>query len=102
MAVPGTYEGEDWEAAKEEIEKLMDAFDLPAGYSWSWNDRIVEQEGENAEMGVNFLLALVLVYLVMASLFESLAQPLRDPVLDPVRAAREPPGCSASPARRST
>jgi hydrophobic/amphiphilic exporter-1 (mainly G- bacteria), HAE1 family len=26
-------------------------------------------------MGVNFLLALALVYLVMASLFESLAQP---------------------------
>ena len=76
VAVPGTYEGEDWPAAKQHIEKLMDAFELPAGYSWSFNDRIVEQEGENAEMGVNFLLALLLVYLVMASLFESLAQPL--------------------------
>ncbi len=53
----------------------MNAFNLPAGYSWSWNDRIVEQANEDAEMGVNFLLALVLVYLVMASLFESLTQP---------------------------
>jgi HAE1 family hydrophobic/amphiphilic exporter-1 len=53
----------------------MNAFNLPAGYSWSWNDRIVEQATEDAEMGVNFLLALVLVYLVMASLFESLTQP---------------------------
>jgi HAE1 family hydrophobic/amphiphilic exporter-1 len=74
-AVRGTYEGEDWGDTKEQIEKLMNAFDLPAGYSWSWNDRILEQEEENAVMGVNFLLALVLVYLVMASLFESLAQP---------------------------
>jgi HAE1 family hydrophobic/amphiphilic exporter-1 len=44
-----------------------------AGYSWS--NRIIQQQNQDAEMGVNFLLALVLVYLVMASLFESLAQP---------------------------
>ena len=53
----------------------MDAFDLPPGYSWSWGDRIIEQQDQNSQMGINFLLALVLVYLVMASLFESLAQP---------------------------
>ena len=75
VAVRGTYEGEDWGDTKETIEELMNAFNLPAGYSWSWNDRIVEQASEDAEMGVNFLLALVLVYLVMASLFESLTQP---------------------------
>ncbi len=75
VAVRATYEGEDWEAAKEEITGLMDAFDLPGGYSWSWNRRMLEQDSQDAEMGVNFLLALILVYLVMASLFESLAQP---------------------------
>jgi HAE1 family hydrophobic/amphiphilic exporter-1 len=75
VAVRGTYEGDDWGGTKETIEELMNAFNLPAGYSWSWNDRIVEQANEDAEMGVNFLLALVLVYLVMASLFESLTQP---------------------------
>ncbi|HUG80607.1 MAG TPA: efflux RND transporter permease subunit [Bryobacterales bacterium] len=48
---------------------------MPAGYSWSWDDRIIEQDTQNKEMGINFLLALALVYLVMASLFESLAQP---------------------------
>ncbi len=76
VAVPGTYEGDDWKATKKRIEELMNALELPAGYSWGWNDRIVEQQGENAEMGVNFALALILVYLVMASLFESLTQPL--------------------------
>ena len=75
VAVRGTYEGEDWEGAQEEIAGLMDAFDLPPGYSWSWGDRIIEQQDQNSQMGVNFLLALMLVYLVMASLFESLAQP---------------------------
>lgn len=75
VAVRAVYEGEDWQKAKDEISGLMDAVDLPAGYSWGWNDRIIENENQNAEMGVNFLLALLLVYLVMASLFESLAQP---------------------------
>jgi HAE1 family hydrophobic/amphiphilic exporter-1 len=75
VAVRATYEGESWKETQEEITQLMDAFDLPPGYSWSWNDRIIEQQNQNAQMGVNFLLALVLVYLVMASLFESLAQP---------------------------
>jgi HAE1 family hydrophobic/amphiphilic exporter-1 len=75
VAVRGTYEGDSWSDTQEEIAGLMDAFDLPAGYSWSWSDRIVEQQDQSAQMGVNFLLALFLVYLVMASLFESLAQP---------------------------
>ena len=75
VSVRGTYEGEDWGATQKIIEEMMNAYHLPAGYSWSWNDRIVEQANEDAEMGVNFLLALVLVYLVMASLFESLTQP---------------------------
>ena len=76
VAVRATYEGEDWKATQKEISQLMDAFDLPPGYSWSWNDRIVEQQDQNKQMLVNLVLALVLVYLVMASLFESLAQEL--------------------------
>ncbi len=75
VAVRATYEGEDWDEAREEIAALMDNFQMPGGYSWSWNDRILEQDTQGQEMGVNFILALILVYLVMASLFESLAQP---------------------------
>lgn len=76
VAVRATYDGENWDGAKEEVTKLMDAFELPPGYSWSWDDRIIEQEGQGAQMGVNMLLALLLVYIVMASLFESITQPL--------------------------
>jgi HAE1 family hydrophobic/amphiphilic exporter-1 len=75
FSINATYEGEDWEGTQESIAGLMDAFDLPPGYSWSWDDRILEQSEEDAQMGMNFLLALLLVYLVLASLFESVSQP---------------------------
>ena len=76
LAVRSTYEGESWDEARKKIEELMDAMALPPGVSWSFNDRVMEQDEQDKEMGVNLLLALALVYLVMASLFESLAQPL--------------------------
>ena len=76
VAVSATYEGKDWEATRKQVAGLMDSLNLPAGYSWSWNDRILDQDNQNRQMGVNFLLAVLLVYLVMASLFESLVQPL--------------------------
>lgn len=75
VAVRATYEGESWDKAKGEISGLMDSLDLPPGYAWSWDDRILEQEDQGQQMGINLLLALALVYIVMASLFESLAQP---------------------------
>jgi HAE1 family hydrophobic/amphiphilic exporter-1 len=53
----------------------MDALGLPPGISWSFNDRIQEQDEQGQQMALNYLLALALVYIVMASLFESLAQP---------------------------
>jgi hydrophobic/amphiphilic exporter-1 (mainly G- bacteria), HAE1 family len=75
VAITATYEGKDWKETRKRIEGLMNAFDLPPGYSWSWDDRILEQGEEGQQMLINFLLALALVYIVMASLFESLAQP---------------------------
>ncbi|HXI04364.1 MAG TPA: efflux RND transporter permease subunit [Candidatus Saccharimonadales bacterium] len=76
-SVWATYEGKrKWgEEVRPEVEALANSLDMPPGYSWSWNDRILEQDEQSAQMGQNFLLALVLVYLVMAALFESLAQP---------------------------
>jgi hydrophobic/amphiphilic exporter-1 (mainly G- bacteria), HAE1 family len=75
VAVQAVYEGEEWDDTQEKITALMDAVELPPGTSWSWDDRVLEQDSQGDQMAVNLLLALALVYLVMASLFESLAQP---------------------------
>lgn len=75
VQVYGVYEGEDFGEVKEKISGILDSFRYPPGYSWSFGDRILEQGQDNQQMLFNFLLALALVYLVMASLFESLAHP---------------------------
>jgi HAE1 family hydrophobic/amphiphilic exporter-1 len=53
----------------------MDSIKLPAGYSWGFG-RGVENDDETGNiMLTNMLLALMLIYLVMAALFESLLSP---------------------------
>lgn len=73
--VQASYEAEEWDGAREQVTGMMDSLNMPAGYSWSWDDRVLEQDTQGKEMLINFLLALALVYIVMASLFESLTQP---------------------------
>jgi len=36
VGVRATYEGEGWQEVREQVEGMMNAFDLPGGYSWSW------------------------------------------------------------------
>ena len=70
------YQGGDWEAAREAIQAEMDGLALPPGYSWSFGDRISQQDTDLRNMAVNYLLALLLIYIVMAAQFESLIHPL--------------------------
>lgn len=74
--VQATYEGTDWDTAREEIAATMNELSLPSGYQWSWDKRTLERDAQGEQMLINFLLALALVYIVLASQFESLAQPL--------------------------
>jgi len=61
--------------AKGKIGKVLGQFDFPSGVSWNFG-RSFDFEGEAAKtMMINTLLALALIYFVMASLFESLVFP---------------------------
>jgi len=61
--------------AKERIFPILDQINYPAGYGWS-KGRSFEQDQEAMdEMMINMLLAMFLIYLVMASLFESVLFP---------------------------
>ncbi len=61
---------------KKGVEAAMEQFPLPPGVAWKYG-RSVEDSDETAQdMTINILLAVVLIYLVMASLFESLLYPV--------------------------
>jgi HAE1 family hydrophobic/amphiphilic exporter-1 len=76
VSVRGTYEGTNFSAAQEQIRRSMNDMSLPVGYSWSFGQRMEEQDQQNRQMLINMILALALVYLVMAALFESIAHPI--------------------------
>lgn len=61
--------------AREKISQVLSQYQFPTGYTWSFGQSWQgEQESQNI-MLMNLLLALALIYLVMASLFESLMYP---------------------------
>jgi HAE1 family hydrophobic/amphiphilic exporter-1 len=61
--------------AKQKVSRIMDQYRLPAGYQWSYG-RSFDYGSEAAQnMMINTLLALFLIYFIMAALFESLIFP---------------------------
>lgn len=61
--------------ARVAIEAALEQIELPNGYSWSLDGGFRQQQEQNKNMAVNMLLAVCLVYMVMAALFESLLLP---------------------------
>lgn len=59
---------------RQRIAAVLDDFDWPAGYSWSFGEWEEQRREQSREMWVNLLLALLLVFAVMAGLFESVPQ----------------------------
>lgn len=63
------------EEAQERIEAIMESIELPTGYSWSLDGSFQRQRESEAVMQTNMLLAVCMIYVVMAALFESLLLP---------------------------
>lgn len=61
--------------AREDIKHVMDKLALPPGYRWSFQGSFQQQDESQQVMTVNMLLAVAMIYLVMAALFESLLLP---------------------------
>lgn len=61
--------------ARKKISQSLDNFNFPSGYSWNYGRSFSFEDETIRTMMINTLLALVLIYIVMASLFESLIFP---------------------------
>ncbi|HSW34911.1 MAG TPA: efflux RND transporter permease subunit [Steroidobacteraceae bacterium] len=68
--------GTTMEDARKRVEPIMNDYPLPAGYSWKFGRGFDENEKAVQTMAQNMALAVVLIFLVMAALFESTLYPL--------------------------
>ncbi|MEE2022828.1 efflux RND transporter permease subunit [Alkalimonas mucilaginosa] len=68
-------DGATMEQAQQQIRQLMQQVDLPAGYQWSFHGAFQRHDEAQQVMLVNMLLAVAMIYIVMAALFESLLMP---------------------------
>lgn len=64
------------EEVRPAVKALLDAYQLPPGYSWSFGRGFQRADETQQLMVQNILLAIALIFLVMASLFESTVYPL--------------------------
>ncbi|MBN8884893.1 MAG: efflux RND transporter permease subunit [Rudaea sp.] len=68
-------EGKTPEDARKDIEAAMSKMELPPGYKWSFGQNFDREDEAGSTMLWNTLIALVLVYVVMCAMFESLIYP---------------------------
>ena len=59
-----------------EVEALMNNYQLPPGYSWKLGKGFDQQDENTNTMMFNLLLAIAMIYLVMAAVFESTVYPM--------------------------
>ncbi|MBM4130364.1 efflux RND transporter permease subunit [bacterium] len=76
ITITGTWAGDRLDEGLDAVRPVMDSLAMPLGYGWNFGSEIRRAQQQQSEMGVNMLLALVCVFFVMASLFESLLLPL--------------------------
>lgn len=75
VQVFGSYEGEEFDEVLGDIRVAMEALHFPPGYGWNFGSRIQNARQQQNDMAINAILAIACVYMIMASLFESLIHP---------------------------
>ena len=69
-------QGVTMEQMRTRVTPIMESFPLPAGYSWKLGRGFEDNDKTLTGMAINVLLAILMIYLVMAALFESALLPL--------------------------
>lgn len=64
------------EKVREEANRIMESYKLPTGYSWGFGRSTDREEKIGRIMLTNMALAILMIFIVMAALFESLMLPI--------------------------
>lgn len=75
LQIGANLDGITMQQARQDISAVLSQIQLPDGYQWSLDGAFRHFEETSSVMQVNMLLALCLIYFVMAALFESLLLP---------------------------
>ena len=76
LDIQADLRGIDMVEARERMSALMNQVNLPTGYSWSFGQAFQQDQEAMQQMIFNMLLALALIFIVMAALFESTLFPI--------------------------
>lgn len=76
IAVTGVPQGRSPGEIQADLEKAMAGVKMPQGYYWDWGSTQKRRSEEFAGMGVAVFLAVALIYMLLASQFESFVHPL--------------------------
>lgn len=76
LTVTGSVLGRDVHSVSAEIEKLLKDYAMPYGYSYSFGGETKQIQETFTDLAKVMLVAIVLVYMIIAAQFESLLQPL--------------------------
>ena len=75
LRVTAHLDGITPEVAKERIKSKMDLMALPSGYDWAFGGGFEDDQEAMQKMLFNILLAIIIIYIVLAAQFESLIYP---------------------------
>lgn len=76
LTVSGSVSGRDVQSVSSEIEKLLKEYEMPTGYSYTFGGETEQIQETFTDLAMVMLVAIVLVYMIIAAQFESLIQPL--------------------------
>ena len=76
LTVSGSVVGRDVQSASVEIEDLLKVYEMPYGYSYMYGGEIEQIQETFTDLFLVMLMAIALVYMIIAAQFESLIQPL--------------------------
>ena len=76
IAVTGKPEGSSAGDAQVAVEKAMQDIKMPVGYTWDWGSTQRRRAEEFAGLNLSIFLAIALIYMLLASQFESFIHPL--------------------------
>ncbi len=76
ISVFGQPQGRSISEIQEDVEKALKDYKMPKGYYWDWGTTQRRRAEEFAGLGFAIFLAIGLIYMLLASQFESLIHPL--------------------------